>query len=522
MDVIESQPAVAAAGATIGRVTRYDKLFANGHLGELKGTSVRGGAITLIAQLLKFVVQTGSVMVVARLLSPEDFGLQGMVVAMTGVISLFRDAGLSLATVQRDVITHEQTSTLFWFNTALGAVLMLIAAAMAPVLVYFYNEPRLFWITIVSATAFFLNGLAVQHQALLHRSMWFVAMAKIEIAALIISAVVGIWMAWAGYGYWSLVGTTLANTLVGTVGSFIAVPWLPSRPTRNMEKGIGSMLHFGGTVTFNNLLVYLAYNADRVFLGRVWGSEAVGIYSRAYQLVNLPMQQLNTSIYNVAFPALSRIQNDAERLKRSFLTGYSVLLAINTPITIFTALYAEEAIRIMLGQKWLQATPVLQLLTPAILGFALVNPLGWFMMATGRTARSLRIAYLVLPVVIIGLLLGLPWGYKGVAAGFSAAVVLLVFPIVVWAIHGTGITIRNFLNTVKQPLLSGLVAGLCGYALRQALGSSVSWVVGLLIGAVVVFGVYAFLLLIVMGQKPLYVDLAKQVIQRKRGKGGEA
>jgi mannitol-specific phosphotransferase system IIBC component len=106
--------------------------------------------------------------------------------------------------------------------------------------------------------------------------------------------------------------------------------------------------------------------------------------------------------------------------------------------------------------------------------------------------------------------------------GFSAAVVLLVFPIVVWAIHGTGITIRNFLNTVKQPLLSGLVAGLCGYALRQALGSSVSWVVGLLIGAVVVFGVSAFLLLIVMGQKPLYVDLAKQVIQRKRGKGGEA
>lgn len=510
-----------AAGAAGGRVTRYDKLFANGHLRELKGTSVRGGAITMAAQMLKFVVQMGSQMIMFRLLTKQDYGLQGMVVAMTGVVSLFRDAGLSLATVQREVITHEETSTLFWFNTALGTVLTLLAMAMAPVLVSFYDEPHLFWITIISALAFFMNGLAVQHQALLHRAMWFGAMAKIEVVALLLSAGVGLWMAWAGYGYWSLVGSTLVNALVGVVGSFIAVPWMPSRPSRILEKGIGSMLHFGSIVTFNNVIVYLAYNADRVFLGRVWGSEAVGGYTRMYQLVNLPMQQLNTSIYNVAFPALSRIQNDVERLKRSFLKGYSVLLAINTPITIFTALYAQEVIRIMAGRKWVDDAPVLILLTPAIMGFVLVNPLGWFMMATGKAARSLRISYLVLPVVIGGVLLGLPYGYTGVAMGFSAAVLFLVIPIVVWALHGTGISIRDFLNTVKQPLLSGVVAGLCGYALKTALGDSVSWVVGMIIGILVLFGIYAFLLLIVMGQKAVYVDLAKQVIERKRRKGAE-
>ena len=402
MDVMENQGGAAVVAVPGGRVTRYDKLFANAHLGELKGTSVRGGAVILAAQLLKFVVQTGSQMAMFRLLTKQDFGLQGMVVAITGVISLFRDVGLSLATVQRDVITHEETSTLFWFNTALGVALTLLAAALAPGLVYFYGEPRLFWITILSALAFFMNGLAVQHQALLHRSMQFVVMSKIDIAALIISSGVGVVMAWVGYGYWSLVVMALVNTLIGMIGSFIAVRWMPSRPSFKLDKGIGSMLHFGGTVTFNNVIVYLAYNADRVFLGRVWGSEAVGGYTRMYQLVNLPMQQLNTSIYNVAFPALSRIQNDPERLKRAFLKGYAVLLAINTPITIFTALYAREVIRIMAGHKWVDDAIVLQLLTPAIMGFALVNPLGWFMMATGRAARSLRISYLVLPVVVIG------------------------------------------------------------------------------------------------------------------------
>jgi PST family polysaccharide transporter len=196
-------------------------------------------------------------------------------------------------------------------------------------------------------------------------------------------------------------------------------------------------------------------------------------------------------------------------------------LSINVPITVFTALFAEEIIRIMLGEKWLHAAPVLKLLTPAILGFALVNPLGWFMMATGLAKRSLQIAYLVAPVVIIGVLAGAPFGLDGVATGFSAGVIALVVPIVIWALHGTAISLGDYWNTVKQPLFSGLVAGICGWGLKEAIGSRLHAIPALLVGGCVVFGVYAFVLLIIMGQKDRYMDLVKQVIARKRAKKQE-
>lgn len=496
-------------------------LFSRKDLEQLKGHSVRGGVITVLSEVFRFVLQTGSMIVIARLLTPDDFGVQGMVLALTGFVLLFKDVGLSMATVQRDEITHEEVSTLFWINTGLGVVLSAVIAAMAPLLVKFYHEPRLLWVTIGSALAFLISGVGMQHGALLQRNMRYTTMARISVYSLLASSVVGICMAVLGCGYWSLVAMTLASTIVGTVASFFAVPWIPGLPKRGL--GVRSMLHFGGTITLNNLVVYLAYNTvPNMLLGRFCGTDALGLYGRAYQLVNLPMQQLNNAIYKVAFPALSRIQNDNERVARSFLAGYSVLLSFNVPITVFTALFAEQMIRILLGEKWLPATPVLRYLTPAILGFALVNPLGWFMMATGLAKRSLHIAYLVAPVVILGVVAGLPLGLNGVATGFSSAVIALVVPIVMWALHGTGISMRDFWNTVKQPLISGLVAGLCGLALEYALGSTLRPIPTLLTGAVVVFGVYAFMLLIVMGQKARYVDLVKQVLARKRSKPEEA
>lgn len=515
--VPEISPAVA--GVVGVKPNRWS--FTRKNLDQLKGDSVRGGLVTVVSEAFRFVLQTGSMIVIARLLTPDEFGVQGMVLALTGFVLLFKDAGLSMATVQRDEISHEEVSTLFWINTAIGVLLSLIIAAAAPILVMFYHEPRLFWVTIGSGLAFLISGLGTQHGALLQRAMRYTAMARISVYSLLVSSVVGIGMALAGCGYWSLVGMTLASTIVGTVGSFIALPWIPGMPRRG--QGIRSMLHFGGTITLNNLIVYLAYNTvPNMLLGRFCGAEAVGLFGRAYQLVNLPMQQLNNAIYKVAFPALSRIQNDNARVCRSFLSGYSVLLSFNTPITISTALFAEEIIRILLGEKWLHATPVLLLLTPAILGFALVNPLGWFMMATGRALRSLRIAYLVGPVVILGVAAGLPHGLNGVALGFSVAVVVLVVPIVIWALHGTGITMRDFWATVKQPMLSGMVAGVCGLGIKFALGSALGPIPALLVGSCGVFGIYAFVLLVIMGQKARYVDLVKQVIERKRAKQAQS
>ncbi len=140
---------------------------------DLKGRSVRGGAVTMAAQGIKFFLQIGSTVVLARLLTPEDFGLIAMVTAVTGFVMMFKDMGLSMATVQRAEIDHAQISTLFWINVVLSLAFMLLTATLAPAIAWFYSEPRLTWITLALAGAFIFSGFTVQHQALLRRQMNF-------------------------------------------------------------------------------------------------------------------------------------------------------------------------------------------------------------------------------------------------------------------------------------------------------------------------------------------------------------
>jgi PST family polysaccharide transporter len=179
-------------------------------------------------------------MLLARLLSAEDFGLQAMATVLTGFLALFREAGLGAATVQRLEVTHEQISTLFWINLAIGVILASSTAVLAPVLVQFYGEPRLYWIAVVSGVSFVFGGLTSQHQALILREMRFVTMAKVDLLSLMISSSVGVVMAFFGWGYWSLVGMTVVASIVSAACVWAAVPWVPGLPRRRC--GVLSML----------------------------------------------------------------------------------------------------------------------------------------------------------------------------------------------------------------------------------------------------------------------------------------
>ena len=187
---------------------------------DLKEKTLRGGFAKLCAQAANFLIRVGSLMVLGRLLDPKDFGLVGMVTAVTGVLNLFRDFGLSTATVQRTTVTDKQISTLFWINMLVGTVLSLLAVAMAPVVATFYHEPRLFLVTVVLAAGFLFNAAGVQHSALLQRDMRFTASAVIEILALLVSTAVGIGMAVSHYGYWALVAMTVVSPVVSTIGGW--------------------------------------------------------------------------------------------------------------------------------------------------------------------------------------------------------------------------------------------------------------------------------------------------------------
>src|SRR5437667_6702408 len=309
---------------------------------DLKEKTIRGGVARMGAQVANFTLRIGSLVILARLLGPKDFGLVGMVTAFTGILNLFRDFGLSSAAIQRARVTEEQVSTLFWINLLVGAVLSLLMVGMAPAIAAFYREPRLVWVTVILASGFLVNAAGVQHSALLQREMRFTTMAAIDVLSLAVSIVIGIAMALRGCGYWALVSTALVPTMVTATCLWIVTAWIPGKPRRGT--GIRSMLRFGSTLTLNGVVVYIAYNLDKVLLGRWWGAQAVGLYGRAYQLINLPVENLNTAAGEVAFPALARLQEDPVRLKRYFLKGYSMVLALTVPITIACALFANDLI----------------------------------------------------------------------------------------------------------------------------------------------------------------------------------
>jgi O-antigen/teichoic acid export membrane protein len=484
---------------------------------DLKERTLRGGIAKVCAQGASFLLRIGSLMVLARLLDPKDFGLVGMVTVVTGMFGLFKDAGLSMATVQRATITKEQVSTLFWINILVGAVLGLLSLAVAPVLVSFYHEPRLFWVTAALGAGFLFNAAGVQHSALLERQMCFTTLSAIEIISLLISIAVGIGMAIGDYGYWALVGMAVISPAASTVCLWSIATWVPGAPHRGA--GIGSMIRLGGTATLNGLVVYIAYNLEKVLLGRFWGAEALGIYGRAYQLINVPTENLNSASGGVAFAALSRLQDDPKRFKNYFLKGYSVVLALTLPITIACALFANDIILILLGPKWKEAIPIFQLLTPTILVFALINPMWWLLASIGLLGRSLKIALVIAPLVIAAYVIGLPYGPTGVAFAYSAVMTLWLVPHIAWCIHGTMISLRDLLQVSRRPFLSAIVAAAVAFTAQFFAGQSLSPLVRFLLGSSILLIAYLGMLLYVMGQKAFYLDILLGL--RKRSSVGE-
>jgi O-antigen/teichoic acid export membrane protein len=486
---------------------------------DLKRRTLRGGLARFGALGATFVLKMGAIMALARLLSPKDFGLVGMVVAFTGVLNLLRDFGLSSAAVQRATISDEQSSTLFWINILVGALLGLIAVAMAPAIAAFYGEPRLLGITVVLALGFPFNAAGTQHQALLQRQMRWTALAVISVISLMVGAAVAIGGAEAGYGYWALVWMSIASPLAGTLGLWLTTGWVPGMPQRNV--GVGSLMIFGGTLTLRTFVTFIAYNADKVLIGRFWGADAIGIYGRAYQLVNIPTEQLVSAVGEVAFAALSRLQDDPIRFKRYFLKGFSLLLGLSLPITLGCVFFADDLVYVVLGPNWNDAAAIIRLMAPAIAIVAIINPLEWLIFSMGLGARSLKIALVFAPFMILGYVMGLPYGPKGVAFASSAILTMWLIPHTLWCVRGTVISPRDILLAVSAPLASGALAGGVAFGVRLMYGEFLSPFPRLVLESSVLFVTFFGVLLFAAGQKSLYLDLLRGLRSPSVAEGGE-
>lgn len=442
--------------------TSIDKHLDTSHLyHDLKKRTIQSSSITIISQGIQFVLRIGSTAILARLLMPEAFGLISMVLVVIGFAAMFKDAGLSMATVQRADVTHEQVSTLFWINVALSTSLMLFIAAFSPLIAWFYGEPRLTEITIAVSLAFLFSGLTIQHQALLRRQMRFGILACINIGSMSISIMVGVGLALQGFGYWSLVGMHLAQPLANGILVWFFCDWRPGMPKRGA--GVRPMLSFGGNLTLSNFLNHCTRNVDNLLIGAVCGASSLGLYTKAYRLLMMPIQQLNAPVSAAAVPALSRLQNDPERFKQFYLKGISYLTFFGMPLVVFSFVAAEEIIRIVLGPGWEGSVPIFRALAPAALIGTLNVATGWIFVSLGRTDKQVKSASFGAIITIAAFLIGINWGAFGVAVALSCSLTVARFPQLLYAFHGTHIIVIDLIKCIWRPFAASIFSGIASY-----------------------------------------------------------
>jgi O-antigen/teichoic acid export membrane protein len=421
---------------------------------DLKNRTVTGvlwsAGASVGQQILNFAVTA----VLARLLVPADFGLVATVAVFTGFVSLFIDFGLGAALIQRETLAERHRSSAFWMNLAAGIALATLVAALAPLLARFFDEPRLVDLTLVLSLNFVVGSLGIVQSALLQRSMNFRRLGAIGISSTVIGGAVAIAMAVAGYGVWSLIGQLIATTAVRTALLWAASDW---RPRRFIDReAMRELWRFSGNLAGFTAVNYWARSADNLLIGKFVGATGLGIYSRAYNLMLLPIDQISTVTARVMFPALSRIQQNPPRVKRAYLRAIGIIGLLSFPITAGLFVVAEPFILSLYGAKWEAVVPVLQILCVAGLLQPVLATVGWIYQSQGRTDWLMRWGLVASAAIVSAFGIGIHWGVKGVATAYAIVIYALLY--FAFAIPGKliGMRFREVVLALRGPLVSAL------------------------------------------------------------------
>lgn len=409
-------------------VSETNHLHTDHLLHNLSKRAVSGGFVTVGAQAAKFVLNFAAAAVLARLLSPKEFGLVGMVLGVTGLVGIFKELGLSTATVQRETITQQQVSNLFWINVVVSGVLAVVGIVLAPLVAWFYRDPRVSGIMLALSLTFVLTGSTVQHQALLTRQMRFRALAIIDVTSILVGFSTSCTLAWLGFGYWALVAQQLANAATSLLLTWWTSGWRPSMP--KLKSGVRPMVKFGAHLTVADLIGRLCLNSDTILIGRFFGPSPLGLYTRANVLLARPLEQILTPISSVLIPVLSRLQPDPQRYKRTFMRAYDLFALIALPFAAMCLALSKPLVLVILGPKWTDVIPLFS-------GFALVaisSPLSavgsWMFESQGRGRDQLNTHTAAGAVTLGSYLLGLRWGPLGIVVSLAIASLLIRLPIV--------------------------------------------------------------------------------------------
>ena len=424
--------------------------------GGLSGVALRGGAAAGIAQLVKLLIQFGSVIILARMLEPEDFGLMAALSPLFAFVAMFQDLGLREALYQRDEVSDVFVDQVFYSTLWLGGLCALAVASASPLVAWFYDEPRLFAVTMVSSLSVLLSSWSSVPTALLNRGLQFGTLAVMDIAASLLGFSATLIGALAGAGYWALVFNPLVSTLV-----VLGISWTRAgfRPGPRPEKLIDrSALTFGANLTGFNFLNFFSRNIDNVLIGHRYGSIQLGYYDRAYKLLLFPLQTVNAPLQRVMVPLLSRMQHEPERFRRAFLrtTGQLGLLTVSGTAAVVPV--SAELVALLFGERWLPVAPIFAWLGLAGLVQPINSAVGWIFIARGRTDVLLRWSAYSSLTTVASFVVGLKWGTVGLAAAYAVSGYVLRVPLYYFVVARVGPITKRDLAAIQLPMLVAAAA----------------------------------------------------------------
>lgn len=386
---------------------------------SLSQRAARGALQTVGAQAVRMVLQVGGVVVLARLLSPHDYGLVAMVTAVVGVAEILRDFGLSTAAIQAPHLSRRQRDNLFWLNSAAGLTLAVLVFFCAPLIAGWYDQPELEPIARALASIFFINGLTTQFRADLIRGMRFGRIAVIDIAAPCAALTLAIVLAVLGAGPWAIVGQQITAALMLLGGAALATRWLPGRPSR--REPMAGLIRFGWQLAGSQLINYAGNNIDSIIIGTRFGASSLGLYNRTFQLLMTPLGQLRQPTTTVAVPVLARLRPDPPATNR-FVERGQVALGLTLVAGLGLVVGAAEPIAtLFLGEQWLAAIPILRLLAAAGAFQTLAFVGYWIYVSHGLTKELLHYTLVSVTIKLVTILIASNWGLIGVAWGYALA-----------------------------------------------------------------------------------------------------
>lgn len=491
------------------------RVFCTKHLRtNLGARAIRGAASIGLGQGSQFVISMVSTGILGRMLTPEDFGLVAMTAVITSFLLIFKDAGLTSATIQREHLTHEQVSTLFWINFASGLLIAGMMALSAPLVAAVFGDPRLVEITRVLSVTFVFGGLTVQHQALLRRQMRFKSLAARGVFASLLGAIVGVAMAAAGFGYWSLVGMTVTASASNMVAVWLAARWMPSRP--RWAPDTLHLLKFGSDILICDIATFFSRKADSLLIGWYWGPIALGFYDKAYTLLLAPVKQINRPLSAVFVPTLSRLTKEPEVTSRYFLHALESMASITVPLILAAAVFADELVLLWLGPQWVEAAAIFRLLAIAAIIGAVTTPIGWLQVSAGETRRYRQLGTITAVALVAAFAIGLPYGPRGVAVSYSIAVTLLAVPTTYYALRDLHVNFVDLVRTLSVPIAAGLPAAAIGWAVDHVLPLPLPELARAGIGVVAFGTTYMLILLVGFGRLTRFRD-AFDALRTPRG-----